>query len=218
MLVAVPIAEAGPIVYFDSYRSLEVDGQLQENSTTGTWGAFIERNGPGIHNGHTLGTIGEKRFDAAGNPYDFIRPDARLLAYSLFDPNAAAADFMASFSTSFLLDSPYAIDFDIFLDTNGHGVAQGSLFAESTQTMLAGATATNAFRRLTYTGVLEPGIYTLAFLAQLSEPAGRHDGSADFFGEIELRPFTPVPEPATLSLFGIGLAAVWRQKRRLSTR
>jgi PEP-CTERM motif len=214
VLASVAVAEAGPIIYFDNYRSLRVDDRFFENSGTGSWSASAQGAQTTIRTGFQLSIIGEKRVDGAGHPYDYSRPQGSLTAFSR-DPGGAAVDFMTSYTTTFQLDAPYAYDLDFFVDADGGGYAEGFLFAENTQTMVANAAVMNQIRRTTQEGILDPGIYRFSFLATLNEPPGFYDGGAGFGGELELRQFTPVPEPATMSLFGVGLAAAaWRRRKR----
>jgi hypothetical protein len=204
-LVFTPVAEAGPIIYFDNYRSLNINGTLFETTATGPWSAS---GGQGPNRSQN-GSIGEWRF-RDGAPYELTWASATLNT----SRSEGASNLSTDLSTSFLLDSPYTAELDAFVAVRGDGYAEGFLFNESTQTMLAQAMLDEGFVRLRYDGILEPGVYSYYLLAQLNPPGGSNDHNARFGGDFELTPFSPVPEPATMTLFGLGLAAAALRRRK----
>lgn len=205
-LASAPAAEAGPIIYFDTYRSLDVNGTMFENSSAGFWSVFHR---DGNTNGSQMTNIGEARIDPQGHPYELIRGSGNLNSARL-----DAANLSTDLFTSFMLDSPYSASLDAFVSARDAGYAEGYLFDETTQTMLAQVMVETGTARLQYEGILEPGLYSYYLFAQLDTPGTTNDHRASFGGDFELRQFTPVPEPATMSLFGLGLAAVWRKRQR----
>jgi hypothetical protein len=207
-LVFAPVAEAGPIVYFDIYRSLNVDGTVFENTTTGLWSASA--TSPGPTRSHRS-FIGESVVDPQGHPYERIRTQGSLNAFSSGGPANLSTDLF----TSFALDSPYTVDLDAFVSADDYGYAEGFFYNETTQLMLAQIIVDEETRRLQYQGVLEPGMYSYYLLAQINTGDGFHQSQARFGGDLELTQFTPVPEPATMTLFSLGVAAVaWRRRER----
>ena len=207
-LASVPVAEAGPIVYFDSYRSVNLDGTLFETTATGPWSAGISSP-----NRSQNSNIGLFRVDGAGNPYEIIRASGNLTSFPFQSVNLSTDLF-----TSFLLDAPYSIHLDAFASARDAGFAEGFLFDENAQAMLAQVMVEDGIRRLQYDGVLEPGLYSYYLFAQLNTPGTSNDHNARFGGDLELRAFSPVPEPGTMTLLGVGLAAAWRKRRRQQAR
>jgi len=79
--------------------------------------------------------------------------------------------------------------------------------------MLAQIIVDEGTRRLQYEGILEPGVYSYYLQTQINTGEGFHQSRGQLGGDLVLTQFTPVPEPATMTLFGVGLAAtVWRRR------
>lgn len=206
-IVSVAVAEAGPIIYFDSYRSLNVNGTLFETTATGFWSASGGTSLSRTHRSH----IGELRVDGAGHPFERIRASGHLVSIRPTSPENLSTDLFTSFS----LDSPYIVDLAAFVSARLDGYAEGFLFNESTQTMLAQAMVEHGSMGLRYDGILEPGVYSYYLMAQLNTPAGLFDDhNAQFGGDLTLTPFTPVPEPATMTLVGLGVVAAALRRRK----
>lgn len=208
VLVSVSAAEAGPIIYFDSYRSLTTDGFVQDTTATG---AFSVR-GPGTLNRSHNSFIGETIIDSAGHPYERIRAAGNLNAIFRNGP----ADLETNLFTTFQLDRQYTANLSVSFTARRDSFAEGFLFDENTQTMLAQVIVDEGLGRLLFDGVLEPGLYSYYLLAQVDTlgGAGFNDPFASFSGDLNLREFSPVPEPGTMTLLGLGLAAAWRRRKR----
>lgn len=209
-LMFASVAEAGPIIYFDTYRSLETNGTLQSTTANGAWFA---RDTTTTINRSQSSFIPEFLIDGAGHPFERIRAHGTL--HSIRE---GAANHSTDLFTRFILDAPYSADLDVGLTAENDASAQGYLFDENTQTMLAQVMLESGRSRLLFEGVLEPGVYSYYLQAGISTlgGVGFDQHSAQFGGEFALRPFSPVPEPATMTLFGVGLAAVWRRRKASS--
>jgi hypothetical protein len=201
-LLNVPITEAGPIVYFDTYRSLSANGQLLESTDTGQWWRSLPvNNGSAEHRSEIL--------------QSGIRATVNLAALSNTS-GSAGADLSSQLFTSFEIDVPYSASLDLGLSAIGDpAYLEGYFYDQNTQTMLAEVVVDSGIGRLLYEGVLEPGLYSFYLLSQVNAPAGPYFGHGTINGDLALEPFAPVPEPATLTLFGMGLAATaWRRRRQ----
>jgi hypothetical protein len=210
-LIFVPAVEAGPIIYFDTYRSLNINGMLFETTATGEWSASGGQ-GP---NRSQRSFIGERLVDAAANPFERIRASGDL-NMSSFD---GATNLSTDLFTSFVLDSPYTAILRAFVDAENAGYAEGFLFDETTQTMLAQAMVDDGVAQLRYEGILQPGVYSYYLMAEVMSPGGTGPfvvNDAAFGGDLTLTQFTPVPEPGTMALLGLGLAAAWRRRRAMN--
>ena len=207
-LISASAAEAGPIVFFDSYRSLNASGQFFETTATGSWTRSASSSGPDwSQNGFQFSNIGENRFRVDGTPYTRVFSSQSVFGLSR-NPNAPAVDNYSSLFTSFMIDSQYTAMIDVSLDGGGDAFAEGYLFNRTTNTMVATAQTNDSDARLLYNGLLDPGIYDYFLYAQVVAPAGRYEGHGTAVGDLDLQAFTPVPEPATMTLFGVGLAAI----------
>ena len=152
-LAFVSVVEAGPIIYFDSYRSLNVNGTLYENTTAGRWSAD-DRSSSLVRSQDSY--IGEILFRGDGRQYERIAARGSLNAFSSEGPFNGSTDLF----TSFVLDVPHTVDLNVGLLALDYGHAEGFFYNETTQTMLAQAAGDgdNNFFRLFYQGLLEPGV------------------------------------------------------------
>ncbi|HUQ89809.1 MAG TPA: hypothetical protein VM096_19760, partial [Vicinamibacterales bacterium] len=164
LLVGAPFAEAGTIVYFDSYRSLNINGTVQDTTAIGP---VSLSGGPGITRIQTS-NIGESLVDSAGHPFERIRANATL--NSRF--NAGPANLSTDLATSFVLDVPYTANLNYSLSGRFDGRSEGFFFDENTQTMLAQVFTEEGTGRLLYQGVLAPGAYSLFLLSEIHTLGG----------------------------------------------
>src|SRR5436190_23409209 len=157
-LVSVPVAEAGPIVYFDSYRSFNDNGAVQDTTATGAWSA----RAPTSINRSQNSVIGAQLVDPQGHPFEMIRAFGTLNT-RLRD---GAAYYSTDLFTSFELDNPYHINLDVGLTARSDARVEGYLFDQNTQTMLAQLMLDHATGRLRFDGVVEPGVYSYFLFAE----------------------------------------------------
>lgn len=199
----VSVAEASPIVFFETDRSLQANGELFENHSAGAWSASSTADGEGFfENGHQISTISPSYIGGTGLASALSRTSAN-----------GDADVRSQLLASFGIDVPYLAMLDVGISASDDASAGGFLFNHDTQTMLAQVLLTDAASRLQYDGILTPGLYSFYLLAQMNAAPGPYQGTSSFVGGLALEPFTPVPEPATLTLFGLGLAAAaWRRR------
>jgi hypothetical protein len=191
-------SEASSIVYFDTYRSLWAEGVLTENTNTGAWTS--ERPGGSSLASSFFSNISQSGISAAGN--------IAILSNTSGGPGD---NKRIELSTSFEISVPYSVHLDFGNFATGSAYTEGFLFDELTQTTLAQRIGDG---RLLYDGVLPPGIYSFSLLSEVSAPVGPYFGHGTFNGTLALEPFTPVPEPGTMTLFGAGLAATaWRRRK-----
>lgn len=209
-LTFVAVADAGPIIYFDNYRSLDAKGMFFETSAAGGWSAST---GTGLNNTHSS-FIGESVTSSQGIQYERIRAHTAVLhSHSRV---SGYGDASTDLFTSFALDVPHTVDLNAFVSARDYGYAEGFFFNETTQTMLAQVAVNDSIRRMQYQGVLEPGVYSYFLRAEITVGEGFHESTAQFGGDLNLTPPAPVPEPATMTLFGVGLAAAWRLRKQRS--
>jgi hypothetical protein len=206
-LAFVQVAEAGPIVYFDITRSLEVNGTRYENHTTGHWSASDPTPGTTRHHSSNIGIstslpgFYSERITTTGT---------QLNAFSGEGPINATTEFF----TRFALDDPHTVILDALLVARDFGYAEGFFLNETTGVMLAEGAIRDNFRRLQYAGLLDPGVYSYYLFAQINTGLGFHQSHARFGGDLELIAPAPIPEPATMTLLATGLLAAWRARRR----
>ncbi len=205
-LVCGPVAEASTIVLFGSERSVVV------NATS--------------HAFHGQGAWSESRGQLVGGDTQvFARQDSMISAAFLGGTGVAEVTALSgagsdTFASSnlrslFTITEPYLATLDVEFDVDWTDAAAASLRLERTDGIL-GPPLFEAFGQpdastlITQSLLLLPGTYAFQMLtfATLSE-------SVSFAGGLTLEPLTAtaVPEPATITLFGLGLAAAaWRRR------
>jgi hypothetical protein len=203
-LLAAPVAEAGPIVYFDMMRSVSLFGQHFENTTTGQWDVLKSTVLPLCCLADHRSNIGQLG----------IRAQFNMAILSNSDTGPSVNNISQLF-TSFALDVPYLADLDFGLGATDSAHTEGFLYDQTNDIMLAELILDAGFKGLTYEGVLQPGLYSLYLLTQVSAPAGKYFGHGQVSGNLDLTSQDPavIPEPATMTLFGMGLVATaWRRR------
>ena len=199
-LINAPTAEAGPIVYFDTHRSLDANGQFFESTATGVFDVSATGSD---------GTAAEHRSDISQSGISTV---VNMSGLSNVNGGPGINNTTQLF-TSFAIDVPYSADLDITLLGRDDARSEGYLFDQNTGTMLAQVMVDSGFAHLMFQGILDPGLYDFFLLSEVTAPTGPFFGHATSVGDFALQEFTPVPEPATMTLFGIGLAAAWWRKR-----
>lgn len=137
------------------------------------------------------------------------------IGFSVIDADTVFAD--SFFDVFFEITLPHSYSLTGSLDTNVDGGLGVANFSLSGPTTLGFAAVNNGPVSLNSSGLLLPGIYVLKVEARMdnggsTSPDSFMGGSATFDFNLSLT--EEVPEPATLAIFGLGLAGLGLIRRR----
>jgi hypothetical protein len=195
-LVSPYTANAATIVFFDENRSINASGVVQSSGDAGFWSASVSQNGATASQSTTISS------SFVGGTGFAQRPDV---------DTAFASSF---FGTSFTIDAPYMAHLDVDLFESGLGFTRVFLQNRTSPYELIwndfGDPGLTTIMRDTLLG---PGTYEFFLDASHGYP---FSSTASFDGGFTLEPIsgTEVPEPASMTLFGLGLCGVAARKLR----
>ena len=179
----------------------------------------------GVRLDTALGTSEASQTWSAG-PNRF-QSEARTTAYGEgIGTDFVQADSTAIYLSIFRLTSPFDYIWNSVVDSVGHSIGPRSvaqaILATPTERLIESFSGLGAVA-FTQSGTLAPGDYVIighSHTTALAGPFFGHtfssEGSNSFSIDLSLTPSAPIPEPATLMLFGTGAASLWwRRKRRI---
>ena len=201
-------ALAGPIIFFSQDRYVSAGGSTTATTSTGSFVATessVEWFGQSLASQTTV--IGSPFIGGAG------LAEANITFFGF--------DTYSVLRSTFILDESYTANLAVTLVATGqNGFADVALLNLDTFSQYT-LTAFNSTQIATFSGTLTPGRYffqLMATVADLNEGGTEQfSGTASFNGGLTLTPLdaASVPEPASMTLVGLGLAAVWRCRRKL---
>lgn len=196
VLVVPHSANAATVIFFEENRQIAVNGVVQSNGDAGFWSSSLTQSNAAASQTSTIST-------------DFIGGFG--FAQRLDQPSASASSFLA---TNFTIDEAYIAYLNVELFESGMGFTRVFLQSRTSPFELIwndfGETGSTTIMRDT---LLAPGTYQFSLDARHGYP---FSASASFDGGFTLTPVSaaPVPEPASMTLFGLGMLGVAARKLR----
>lgn len=208
-LIMAHAASAGTIVLFDGVRQTDAGIIHHQVHHTGLWSDSITWTDPnyGRATASQFTNISAGFFGGSGFSEIQDVPGSELWTSS-----------GAAYGAFFEIDEPYLAQLNVELfETTGSALTRTTLYYRpDITTVVWDVFGTPGTTLVSREGVLVPGRYHFTLDARTNGSLSDH-AAASFSGGLMLTPIggAEVPEPATMTLFGLGLAAtVWRRRKR----